>query len=97
MLVFFGGGHRTIIARYAAKWGIAWMCLSETKYRGGGIAPFWGSANLPEKVSRDMGYRSDSIAISRDMGPLSCGDGAPRLQISVSCRGRTRPDSKVLC
>ena len=32
---------------------------------------FWGSANLPEKVSRDMGYRSDSIAISRDMGPLS--------------------------
>ena len=30
-----------------------------------------GSANLPEKVSRDMGYRSDSIAVSRDMGPLS--------------------------
>ena len=28
------------------------------------------SANLPEKVSRDMGYHSDSIAISRDMGPL---------------------------
>ena len=36
----------------------------------GGIAPFWGSANLPKKVSRDMGYRNDSIAISRDMGPL---------------------------
>ena len=36
----------------------------------GGIAPFWGNANLPEKVSRDMGYRSDSIAVSRDMGPL---------------------------
>ena len=47
------------------------MCLCETKYQRGGIAPFWGSANLPEKVSRDMGYRSDSIAISRDMGPLS--------------------------
>ena len=47
------------------------MCLRETKYQGGGIAPFWGSANLPEKVSRDMGYRSDSIAVSRDMGPLS--------------------------
>ena len=47
------------------------MCLCETKYQGGGIAPFWGSANLPEKVSRDMEYRSDSIAISRDMGPLS--------------------------
>ena len=27
--------------------------------------------NLPEKVSRDMGYRSDSIAVSCDMGPLS--------------------------
>ena len=36
-----------------------------------GIAPFWGSADLPEKVSRDMGYRSDSIAISRNMGSLS--------------------------
>ena len=47
------------------------MYLSETKHRGGGIAPFWGSPNLPEKVSRDMGYHSDSIAISRDMGPLS--------------------------
>ena len=41
--------------------------------KGGGIAPLWGSAmptSLP-KASRDMGYRSDSIAISRDMGPLS--------------------------
>ena len=36
----------------------------------GGIAPSWGSANIPEKVSRDMGDRSDSIAVSRDMGPL---------------------------
>ena len=31
------------------------------------IAPFWGSANL-----RDMGYRSDSIATSLDMGPFPC-------------------------
>ena len=51
--------------------GIAQMCLCETKCQGGCIAPFWGSANLPEKVSCDMGYRSDSIAVSRDMGPLS--------------------------
>ena len=36
-----------------------------------GYRTVWVSANLPEKVSRDMGYRSDSIAISRDMGPLS--------------------------
>ena len=45
--------YRTIIAQ---------MCLCESKYQGGGIAPFWGSAHLPEKVSRHMGYRSDSIA-----------------------------------
>ena len=32
------------------------------------MAPFWGSAKLPEKVSHDMGYHSDSIAISRDLG-----------------------------
>ena len=64
-------GYRSIIARYVARWGIAQMCLCETKHqRGGVIAPFWGSANLPEKVSRGMGYRSDSVAISRDMGPL---------------------------
>ena len=25
---------------------------------------------MAEKVSRDRGYRSDTIAISRDMGPL---------------------------
>ena len=69
MLVFVG--YRTIIARYVAEWGIAQMCLCEAKYQGGGIAPFWGATGLPEKVSRDIGYRSDSIAVSRDMGPLS--------------------------
>ena len=48
------------------------MCLCETKCQGAGIAPFRGAAaNLPEEVSRDMGYRSDSIAISRNMGLLS--------------------------
>ena len=41
MLVLMG--YRTIIARYVAKWGIAQMCLCETS---GGIAPFWGRANL---------------------------------------------------
>ena len=56
-------GYRTIIARYAAKWGIAQMCLCETKYQEG----YRTISNLPENVSRDMGYRRDSIAISRDM------------------------------
>ena len=37
-----------------------------------GIAPCWGIAGMAEKVSRDRGYRSDTIAkISHDMGPLS--------------------------
>ena len=40
-------GYRTIIGRYVAKWGIAQMCLCKIKYQGGGIAPFWGNANLP--------------------------------------------------
>ena len=47
------------------------MCLCESLVPRGHIAPFWGRASLPEKVSRDMGYRSGSIAISRDTGPLS--------------------------
>ena len=34
MLVFFMG-YRAIIARYVAEWGIAQMCLCETKYQGG--------------------------------------------------------------
>ena len=47
VFVLVSMGYRTIIARYVAKWGIAQMCLCETKCQGGGIAPFWGSANLP--------------------------------------------------
>ena len=76
VLVFMG--YCTIIARYVAKWGIAQMCLCGTKCQGGVSHHFGESANLPEKVSRDMGYRSDSIAVSRDMGPLSF----PRQEIS---------------
>ena len=34
-------GYRTIIARYVAKWGIAQMCLCETKYQGG-YRIIWG-------------------------------------------------------
>ena len=75
-LVFMG--YRTNIARYVAKWGTAQMCLCETKYQGAGIAPFWGSANLSEKVFRDMGYRNGRIAISHDKGPLSHKDIRPK-------------------
>ena len=69
VLVFTG--YRTIIARYVAKWGIAQMCLCETKYQGGVSHHFGGVLTSPKEVSRDMGYRSDSIAVLRDMGPLS--------------------------
>ena len=37
---------------------------------GGGVAPFWGSANFTEMVSCDMGSRSDRIGILCGMGPL---------------------------
>ena len=40
VLVFMG--YRTIIARYVAKWGIAQMCLCETKYQGGVSHHFGG-------------------------------------------------------
>ena len=61
VLVFMG--YRTIIERYVAKWGIAQIRLCETKYQGGVLTSL-------KKVSCDTRYRSDSIAISRDMGPL---------------------------
>ena len=47
-----GVSHRCACAKLSAKGG------------GGGIAPFLRSAGFPEKASCDMGYRSDSIAIS---------------------------------
>ena len=40
VLVFLG--YRTIIARYVAKWGIAQMCLCETKHQGGGVSHHFG-------------------------------------------------------
>ena len=46
-----------------------YMSVSKKAPRGG-IAPCWGIAGMAEKVSRDRGYRSDTLAISRDMGPL---------------------------
>ena len=86
-------GYHTIITRYVAKWGIAQMCPCETKYQGGAIAPFGGSAALSEKVSRDMGCRSDSIAVSRDTGPLMTvgflyGAGAETLIFATGTSGK---------
>ena len=63
--------YRTRIAPCAAKWGIAQMYLCETKCQGRVSHQFGGVLSSLKKVSRDMGYRNDSIARSRDMGPLS--------------------------
>ena len=43
-------------------------CVRLSARREGVSHHFGGVSNLNEKVSRDMGYRSDSIAISCDMG-----------------------------
>ena len=59
--------------------GVSYRCACVKLSTGGRVAPFWGAANLAEKVSRDMGYRSDSIATSRDMRPLS-------ISWDLSCR-----------
>ena len=40
------------------------MYLRETKYQGVASHYLGGNASFPEKVSRHMEYRSDSIAIS---------------------------------
>ena len=77
-----GGGPKPLLGRgvirevfhpplFPPPHGVLWqMYLCHAKYQGEGIAPFWGAANLPEKVSCDMGYYNDSIAISRNTGPL---------------------------
>ena len=59
------------LSRDTLQNGVSHRCACVKLISKGGIAPFWESANLPQKVSRNMGYRSDSIAISRDTGPLS--------------------------
>ena len=86
VLVFLG--YRTSIARYVAKWGIALICLCKKKAPKGGIAPCWGIAGMAEEVSRDRGYRSDSIAVSRDMGPLRPKSEGPKGGRRKGGRGR---------
>ena len=45
----------------------------QIEYQGGVSNHFGGVLTSLKKVSRDRGYRSDSIAVSRDMGPLRRG------------------------
>ena len=68
----FCGVSHNVIARCVAKWGIAQMCLCETIVPRGGVSHHLGGVqNSFKNYQRDMRYRSDSIAASRDMGPLS--------------------------
>ena len=66
VLVFLMG-HRTIIERYVARLGIAQVCLCEVP-RVGFFAHFGGL------LTSLKWYRSDSVATSPDMGPLSCAE-----------------------
>ena len=50
VLVFMG--YRTIIARYVAKWGIAQMCLCETKCQGGVSHQFGGLLTSLKSIAR---------------------------------------------
>ena len=66
--------YHAVVVLYVAKWGIAQMCLCKPKYQGGASHNLSGSScNLPDKLGRDMRYCSDSMAISRDLGPLRWG------------------------
>ena len=68
--VLGGGGSRNYRAICCRMGYSADMRLSMKVPRGFGIATFWGSATPAEKVSCDVGCRSDSIAMSRDKWPL---------------------------
>ena len=50
--------------------GVSHRCASLKLSIKGGYRTIWASAKLSQKISRDMGYHSDSIAVSRDTGPL---------------------------
>ena len=45
-------GYRAIIARYVAKWGIAQMCLCESKCQGGGVSHHFGGVLISLKKYR---------------------------------------------
>ena len=87
VLVLFLNGASHNLLRDTLQNAVPHSCACvKLSAKGVGIAPFWGRANLPEKVSRDMGYRSDIIATSRNMRPLSL--------VEQRREKRTRPPPK---
>ena len=77
--------------------GVSHRCACVKLSTKGGIAPFRGSAKLPEKVSCDMGYYSDSIAISRDMGPLSLKKDSRRVESGTLGHNTARASCEGIC
>ena len=56
--------------RYIAQWVSHRCAYVKLSIKGGASHQLRGGASLPDKASLKMGYRNDSLAISRDMGPL---------------------------
>ena len=83
VLVFVGVSHN-YRARYVAKNGVSHRCASVKLSAKGGVALFWGSANPPEKVSRDMGYRT-LIFFSLPFWKTA-GKTTKKARISSACR-----------
>ena len=52
-------GYRAIIVRDMLQNGVSHRCACVSPSAKGSIAPFWGSANLPEKVSRNIQGRAN--------------------------------------
>ena len=72
----------------------------QKKAPSGGIAPCWGIAGMAEKVSRDRGYRSDTIAVARDMGPLSPvrkPPNGPSKNLLGTRQGSSKPAQGFVC
>ena len=63
----------TQLSRDTLQNGVSHRCACVKLSAKGGIAQFWGVLTSLKKyraTSCHMGYRSDSIAVFRDMGPL---------------------------
>ena len=64
---FGEGGGIAQLSRDALQYGVSHRCACvKLSTKGGGITPFWGSANLPLKVSRDMGPLSSRVFCPAD-------------------------------
>ena len=93
---FYGVSHN--YRAICSKLGYRTDVLVGNSVPRGRIAPFWRSADLPEKVSRDTGYHSDSIAISRDnisaRAPLCCKNMCCASRFCTDGRGAVGSRSK---